>query len=815
LQEPLHFKLKKIEKSIKMFQNYFKTAFRHLLKNKLYSAINIFGLTAGFAACLLIGVYIIHELSYDKFNVKANRIVRATMEYSDAGTVSAIATTGTKVGPHFKRTFPSVEEYTRTYITNRIIKNGDKAFDEAGILYADLAFFKIFSFNIIKGDGATALDALDKIVVSQSMAKKYFGDENALDKTLTLGGKDFRVSAVFEDVPQSSQLKFDFATQFLNLKNVQDETWWTANWITYFLLHNEKDIPVLQQQIANYMKTPAVRKEAGVEGNDYLTFHLEPLTQVHLHSTLNGFEPNGSLTYIYMFAAAALLILIIACANYTNLATALSASRTGEIGMRKVMGASQWQVFMQFIGESSIIAIIAALLAFVLSLFLVPYFNSITGKQFTKSVLLQPMPVIALLVCTILVSFFAGIYPALVLSGTRIMGVLKKGFTFTGGNNILRKTLIVTQFSISVFLIIYTIIILQQMHYMQTKNLGYDKDHIIVLPVNNKMLQDFQNIKEAFAKVPGVESVTASYETPEDIQWGDGITATDEQGEHKLSLNAMPVDLDFIQTMKMQLASGRDFQQSDLAMMDTSNDYANFHQPYIINETLAKKIGWTPEQSINKTIKKNAPGPVLGVVKDFNFTSLHNPVGPLVIFLNRDLTRDFMLRINSNDIQRTVTALETVWKQRVTDTPFSYHFLDEDYNKLYLAEERSSLLFSVAASLAIVLACLGLFALAAFTTIQRTKEIGIRRILGANISSITLLIAKNFLQLVTIAILIAAPLAWWAAHQWLQDFAFRIPVQLSVFMITAIVTVLIALGTVGFHSVRAALMNPVNSLRTE
>ncbi|MEP7141462.1 MAG: ABC transporter permease [Ferruginibacter sp.] len=799
-----------------MFYNYLKITLRNLRKNKLYAAINIFGLTVGLAACLLIGVYINHELSYDKFNANANRIVRATMEYNSAGTVNKGASTGTKVGPQFKRMFPSVEEYTRTFINHNTIKSGDKIFDEPRILYADQPFFKMFSFHLVEGDASTALDGPDKIVITQSMAKKYFGSENALNKTLTSGGKDLMVSAVCEDVPQNSQLKFDFVTQFLNLGNgVKDETWWNANWITYFLVRDDKSIPLLSRQISDYMKSPELRTETRMEGNNYLTYHLEPLTKVHLFSALAGFEPNGSISYIYLFAVIALLILIIACANYTNLATAQSAGRSGEIGMRKVLGASKRQVFIQFIGESSLITSLAAITAFVLAILLIPYFNSITGKQFTANSLLQPIPIIALMIFAVLVSFFAGLYPALVLSGTQIMGVLKKGFLFTGGNNMLRKTLIVVQFGISVFLIIYTVIILQQMHYMQTKNLGYDKDHIVVLPIGGNMLRDFKNIKDALARTPGVEAVTASYETPEYVEWGDGITATDEKGKHDVSLNAMPVDLDFIKTMKMQLISGRDFQQSDFAVMDTSNKGANFHQPYLINETLAKKIGWTPQQAIGRTIEKGVTGPVVGVVKDFNFSSLHDPVGPLLIFLGRDYSRDFMVRINGNDMQATLGRLEMVWKQRVTDIPFNYHFLEDDYNKLYLAEQRTSVLFSVAAGIAIVLACLGLFGLAAFTTVQRTKEIGIRRVLGANLSSITLLVSRNFLQLVGLAILIAVPLAWWAGNKWLQDFAFRIPVKVYVFVATALVTVLIALCTVGYHSVKAALMNPVKSLRTE
>ncbi len=802
-----------------MLKNYFKTALRNLYKNKLYSAINIFGLTVGLAACLLIGIYINHELSYDKFNKKANRIVRTTMEYGKDGTVNKGATTGTKVGPQFKRTFPLVEEYARTFISHNVVKSGDKMFDEPNILYADPAFFKIFSFHIIEGDAATALNEPDKIVITASMAKKYFGSDNyqeAINKIFTSGGKDLRVSAVCEDVPQNSQMKFDFATQFLNLGNgVKEEQWWTANWITYFLLRDKNSITQFQKQVSDYMRTPAVKKEAGLEGNGYLTYHFEPLTKVHLYSSLAGFEPNGSITYVYMFSIIALLILIIACANYTNLATAQSAGRTGEIGIRKVIGASRQQVFMQFMGESSIITFVAAAFALLLSIFLIPHFNSITGNHFNAGILLKPLPIIALIVFSVLVSFFAGLYPALVLSGTQVMGVLKKGFSFTGGNNFLRKALIVAQFGISIFLIIYTVIILQQMDYMQTKNLGYDKEHVVVLPIGGNMLQNFQSLKDAFQQVPGVAGVTASYETPEYVEWGDGITAIDEKGTHDISLNAMPVDLDFIKTMKMQLIAGRDFQQSDFSLMDTNNNNANYQQPYIINETLAKKIGWTPQQSIGRIIENRAKGPVLGVVKDFNFSSLHDPIGPMLIFLGRDFSRDFMLRINGDDMKNTLARLEAVWKQRIPGRPFVYHFLDDDYNKLYLAEQRTSSLFGIAAGLAIILACLGLFGLAAFTTVQRTKEIGIRRVLGANIRGITLLVAKNFLQLVGIAILIAVPLAWWAGNKWLQDFAFRVPVRAYVFVITALVTVLIASCTVGYHALRVALMNPVKSLRSE
>ena len=799
-----------------MFRNYFKTAFRSIAKNKLYSGINIMGLTVGLTACLLIGLFITHELSYDKFNDNSSRIVRVTMEYGNAGVVNTNATTGTKVGPHFKRIFPAVEEYTRSFISQGIIKYGDKVFEEKRILFADPAFFKIFSFPLLEGSSSAALDASDKIVLTKSMAEKYFGDEPAVNKTISAFGKDLVVSAVCQDPPQNSQLKFDFATQFLNLgNNVKEEKWWEANWITYFLVRNQGDIPQLQQQIMAYMKSSDVRAEARLEGNDYLTYHLEPLTKVHLYSKLAGFEPNGDISYIYMFAVIAVLILIIASANYTNLATAQSSGRGNEIGMRKVLGASKRQVFFQFMGESAVITFLSALLALILGIFLIPYFNDVTGKSFSSESIFQPVPIILLILFAMLASFLAGFYPAMILSGTHAMAVLKKGFRIAGGGGSLRKTLIIVQFSISVFLIIYTSIILQQMRFMQNRNLGYSKDHIAVLAIGGKMLNQLPDIKAAITRVRGVEAVTAAYETPEFVEWSDGISVTDEKGEREISLAAMPVDFDFIKTMKMELLAGRDFQQSDLAMMDTANNYAQFRQPYIINEALAKKIGWSPADVIGESIEKGVAGPEVAVVKAFNFSSLREPIGPMLMFLGPGYSRSLMVRLNGEEMKGTLARLEMLWKQRVPGRPFSYHFLDEDYNQLYISEQRSATLFAIAASLAILLACLGLFGLAAFTTIQRTKEIGIRRVLGANLTDITLLVAKNFLVMVGIAILVALPLSWYVGNSWLEDFAYRIDISWWTYILTSLVVLGITLITVSWQAIKTAITRPVNTLRVE
>jgi putative ABC transport system permease protein len=799
-----------------VFRNYLKTAWRNLSKNKLYSAINVIGLMTGLAACLLIGVYIRHELSYDKFHVNARRIARATMEYGSSGTVSASATTGTKVGPQFKRIFPAIEAYVRTFVGTKVVKREERLFEENRILFADDAFFKVFSFPLVKGNASEVINDPGKVVITQSTADKYFGKENPLNKTLTIGDKDYLVSGVCENSPQNSQLKFDFVTQFLNIgNNVKEEQWWTANWVTYLLLKDGQSFGKLQQQVNEYMQSAAVKKEAGLEGSNFLHYKLEPLTSVHLHSPLSGFEPNGNITYIYMFGVIALLILIIACANYTNLATAQSAGRAGEIGMRKVMGASKRQVFFQFIGESSTITVIASVLAWLLSALLIPNFNEVTGKNFSVGDLAQPAPVVMLLAFALFVSLLAGSYPAMILSGTRVMGILKTGFNFTGSKNLLRRTLIVVQFSISVFLIIYTGIILQQMKFLHNKNLGYNKDQVLVLPVDRKMAESYEAIKDAIAAVPGVEAVTASYETPEFVEWGDGIKVTDENGQKEISLNAMPVDLDFTATLQMQMAAGRDFEKSDFSLMDSSDNYKNWRQPYLINEALAKKIGWTPDQAIGKMIDKGATGPVVGVVKDFNFESLHEPVKPLVLFLSRDMSRTLMVRVNNKNVRSAINRLEVAWKQRVPHRPFEYHFLDEDYNKLYVGETRSAALFTISATVAILLACLGLFGLAAFTTVQRVKEIGIRRVLGASTGSIVMLVSKNFLVLVAISIVIAIPLAWYAGYVWLNDFAFRVKIGAPLFGIAAILVILIAFITVGFQAVMTTMANPVKSLRTE
>ncbi len=799
-----------------MVRNYFKMAFRNLTKGKLFTAINLIGLSLGISSCFLIIIYLGNELSYDRFNLKSDRIVRVTMEYKIEDAVNSAAVTGNKVGPQLKRTFPAIEEYVRTYLDHGTVKCNNKIFDEHRILYADPAIFKTFTFKIISGDRTDPLGNPGNLVITHSMARKYFAEQEPLEKIIKVGKREYKITAVCEDVPQNSQIKFDFVTQFLNLKDdLKTENWWSANWVTYLLLKENFSLWQLQDGVNKYMASSDVRQNADLKGNNYLKLNLEPITKVHLYSNLAGLEPNGSINYVVTFTVVALLILAIACANYTNLSTAQSFGRNGEIGIRKVMGASRIQIFMQFICESLLITSISSFCSLIVAVLAMPYFNRITGLQFSFWVLLRPLSIGILAVFTIIVSFLAGFYPALILSGSKVLEVLKKGFSFTGGNNVLQKILIVVQFSASIFLIVYAIIIIQQIKFMMTKDLGYDKDHLVVVPFPVAMLKDFQNTKDALLRVPGVEGITASYETPEFVKWSDAITVSDDKGEHQISVNAMPVDLDFISTMHMSLSSGRDFQNSDFSIMDTSNNYSDFRQAYIINESLARKIGWTPTQAVGKLIKKNSSGPVVGVVRDFNFSSLHDPINPMLIFLSRDFGQVFMIRINGNNIQGTLDKLKQVWTQRAPESIFNYHFLDESYSRLYLSEQRTSILFSFASGLAIILSSLGLFGLAAFTTVKRAKEIGIRRVLGASVISIVILVSKNFIKLVLLAIAIALPVSWWLSHRWLQSFAFRIPEKWQVLMYTSVGTIIIAFCTVGYLAAVESLKNPAKSLKSE
>jgi ABC-type transport system, involved in lipoprotein release, permease component len=795
-----------------MIRNYFKIAWRHLRKNKLYAFVNVVGLSIGISSCLLIGVYILNEMSFDKFHKNSERIVRVTMDYNSGDQQNKVALTGTKVGPQFARTFPQVEAFVRTMKYPRVVSIQDKMYEEKNFMYADSAFFEMFSFPLMNGDAKTALDAPDKIVLTESSAEKYFGSNDPVGKILKVDGKDFIVSGVAKDPPSNTQLKFDMVASFNALRAAQNEKWWEANYVTYLLLNNKDQIVPLQKQISTYMKGVA-RNELKMEGNSYLTYHLEPLASVHLYSDLEGFEPNNNIIYIYVLAIVAILILVIACVNYTNLSTAQSTGRSTEVGVRKVLGADRKQLFNQFISGSLLITLFASGMALALSVILLPYFNKLSGKELSSTVFFVPQTIISLLILSVIVAFASGSYPAFILSNRKVMDILRSGFRITG-NNSLKKTLIVFQFVISIFLIISTVIILQQLSYIRNKDLGYNKDHILVLPADQKIVEHYDDLKNALTLNPGVESVTGAYTSPTNIGWSDGLKKTEDAGKG-ISVNAIPVDEDFVKTMGLKIVAGRDYSYSDVQQMDTSNHNNNHKYSFILNESAAKGLGWTPEEAIGKSVSKGDEGIVKAVVKDFHFRSFHEPIRPLVIFLDKSMIHQILVKVSGAQTSTTLKGLEKTWKSRITHRPFEYHFLDEDYNALYKTEQRAAGVFTAFSTLAILLACLGLFALTAFAIVQRTKEIGIRKVLGATISDLLMLFSKDFISLVIIAFVIAAPIAFYASNSWLQNFTYKIQIQWWIFLLAGLATLIIAFITISLQAIKTSLINPVKNLRTE
>jgi putative ABC transport system permease protein len=797
-----------------MLPNFFRFTFRQMARQKGFTFINILGLTVGLTSCILIGLFITDELSYDRFHANGDRIARVTMEFGRGGTSRPIATTGTKAGPQFKRIFPAIEDYTRTYLNSAVVTTGEEHFKEKRFLYADPSFFSIFSFPIIKGD-PNPLKSNENIVLTETAAKKYFGTTDVIGKTLTVDDtKGYKVSAVVRDPPRNSQLKFDFVVSFYNLDASKHEIWYTANYITYLLLRRGAGIAQLQSGLDSYMASPEVRKDADLEKGDYLKMHLEPLYKVHLYSPLAGFEPNGNITYVYVLMAIAVLILVIACFNYTNLAIALATARTGEIGIRKVLGALQRQLFARFTGETLLMTGIALILSVVIAISLLPLFNDMTGKQLVAADILQFRTLLAILITALVIGFLAGAYPALVLTNTRLITILRSGFRVAGGQGGLRRTLIVLQFVISLFLIITTVVILQQMSYIRNKDLGMDRDHVLVLPIDYKILDRYEPLKTAVAGMPGVVSVSGTTDLPISVAWGDFLTAMTDHGKVSFNINTIPVDLNYLKTMKMQLVAGTDFTVADFIWNTWAKDSTKPGR-YILNETAVRDLGWTPQEAIGKTVDRGTPGIVKGVVKDFNFRTMHDPIGPLMLSADPSYIRAMLVRVSGDQLPSTINRIEAAWKTYMPSRAFSYHFMDEDFNRLYLSEQRTARLFTTFASLAILLACLGLFGLAAITTVQRTKEIGIRKVMGADVLQICMLISKSFLRLVAIAILIAAPLAWLAAGKWLETFAYRISIQFWIFLAAGAGVVLLAFAVVSYHALRAANINPAKSLKTE
>lgn len=794
-----------------MLRNYFKIAFRNLWRHKIFSLINIMGLAIGMTACILIYLYISFELSYDSFHRKADHIYRIVSDLKTPDEVIRQNVPAPAVAPNLKDEFPEVSAFVRMTSWDDIaVKKGDIKLIEKTITWADSSFFEIFDFGLLKGDPHTALKEPHTVVISERTAKKYFGKSDPIGQTLQFadGSLVAKVTGVMKNIPENSQIKAELLLSMSTVSTEMapdlDKDWGSYGGYAYLLLKPGTDAKALERKFPAFLekRNGAAMKKAQM----YPTLTLEPLRDVYLHSTRDG-QKKENISNVYVFAVVAVFILLIACFNFVNLTTARSADRAREVGIRKVAGAERRQLTKQFIGESLAICLIAFLLAILFSSVLLPSFNYLAGKTISHSIFENVYCLLALFLAAVGVGVLAGIYPALVLSSYKPVIVLKG--KYSGGSNglLLRKVLVVSQFAISIGLIVATIIVYNQMNYMRSRDLGFSKDQIIVM---NTYGDPAKNVfRQALDQMPAVKSVAMSANVPGSVNSSAYSEIENKKGVLQVTaLDLYFVDFDYIDQFKMKIIAGRGFSR---------NFGTDSTQAMVLNESAVKLLGYaSPQEAIGKRYKQwGSEGKIIGVIKDFNFRSLQQPINPLSMRMNREYYYLLSVNISAVDLPATITAIEKKWKELIPSWPFNYYFMDEFFDRQYRSEERFGKLFLNFAILAILISCLGLFGLASYSTLQRTKEIGIRKVLGASVASIVGLLSKDFLKLVAIAALIAFPVAWFAMDKWLQDFAYRIGVSWAAFVLAGILTTLIALFTISFQAIRAAIANPVRSLRAE
>lgn len=807
-----------------MIKNYLKIAFRNLWKNKGYSAINIFGLAAGLAITLLIVLYVLDELSYDRFHEKADRIYRIDSDIRFGGSDLKLPVTPDPMGATLKKDYPQVEQFTRIYASegSKLIKKGNDYITEVKIAYADSTFFDVFTFPIISGNPRTVLNDPNTAVISEAGAMKYFGTKDVIGKVLeTNDNAAFKITAVMKDMPPNAHFHFDILLSMDNL-DYQFGNYLSANFHTFILLQKGID-PVIfkrifpefiekyilpQAQALMQIKSMDEFKKAG----NNLEYSLIPLTKIHLHS--NRFPElgtNGDIQNIYIFSAVALFILLIACINFMNLSTARSANRAREVGIRKVLGTERKSLVWQFMTESILVTYIALIIALGITLFMLPFFNDVASKNLKFSNLFNARFIPYLLLIPLVVGILAGSYPALFLSSFKPITVLKGNLSTGFKKSRLRSTLVIFQFATTIFLIFATIIVYTQLSYIQNRKIGFNKDQVLIIDNSDALGPKAESFKTEIMKLTGVSNGTLSSYLPVSNSSRSNTSYSTEavfDMKNAINLQNWTIDADYLQTMGMEIKKGRNF----------SKEYGTDSSAIIINESSAAILGF--EDPIGKNIysldndAKQKKYTIIGVVNNFNFESLREEVGPLMFLYGRS-TGSSIFKVNTKDLKPLLASIQSTWKNMAPGMPFSYRFLDESFDSMYRAEQRMGKLALAFAILAIIVACMGLFGLATYASEQRVKEIGIRKVLGASVSNITEMLSRDFLKLIVIAAVIAFPLAWWAMHQWLQNFAYRVGIQWWVFMVAASLALFIAVITISFQAIKAAVANPVKSLRTE
>ncbi|MDB5143990.1 MAG: hypothetical protein JWQ66_2703 [Mucilaginibacter sp.] len=804
-----------------MIKNYLKTAWRNLVNNKVTSLISVAGLAVGIACFLLLATYLINELRYDRFNANADRIVRLTFNYKSAEDNSEknIAITPTAPVPVFTQGFSDIANGVRIInysdFKPATVQYGDKLFHEKKVLLADEDFFKIFSFKFIAGSPASSLTPVGSIVITESTARKYFGNDNPIGKFLKLDKtNNMLVTGVIEDVPAYSQLKFDMVGSYSIMPRSKTRIWDSANDYSYLLLKPGVNPKSLEQRINSYVNT--LLKEDFKSGSRSW-YTLEPLTKVHLYTkTIDNLEPSGNIKYIYILGFVAIILLLLACINFLNLVTAKSIERAREIGVRKVMGALREQLFIQFMTEAAIITFVSLMIGVLLAWLSFPGFSNFSGHQLSFSTWNMSWLSAGLFSLFILVTLIAGTYPSLYLSAFKPVVTLKGNATGIAGGGMLRKSLVVFQFVVSVFFIISTIIAGKQLQYIQQLDTGINRSQVVVLDIGGMPFSKIQPFKEEIMQGQNVTSVSASYDSPVNVRGGYVINGADgKAGKFELSVTAVPVERNFVNALGIKLIAGHNFTLGDEQQILPAG-FEKRKYSFIINETAAKALGWKPEEAIGKRISMNGrAGEIRAVARDFNFASLHQEITPIVIMPEYDYFGKLLIKISGNNVVNTLTNIKNSWKSFYPNVPFESHFLDQEYDEMYQTEQRTGGILMVFTVVCIFISCLGLFGLAVFSTKQRIKEVGIRKVLGASVINIVGLISFDFLKLVLFSILIASPIAWYAMNKWLQDFVYRTHIQWWAFALAGGLAVLIAFITVGYQSVKAALANPVKSLKSE
>lgn len=809
-----------------MIKNYLTVAWRNLKKNKVYSFLNITGLAIGLASFLLIALYIMDEVSYDRYNANADRIYRINSDIKLGGGELHMPVTSDMMGQLLIKDDPSIEQYTRIYNSSgpKMIKKDKVFIIENRVAHVDSTFFDVFTLPAISGNTHTALNEPNTVAITESSAKKYFGSTDVLGKIIETNDEktpDYKITAVIKDIPSNSHFHFDF---LFSMKNA-DYQWGqmtSHNFHTYLLLKKGADYKQVQKNFDRYIDKyvlPSVRKFIKISSMDdfkkagnQLEYSLIPLTKIHLHSD-RSFElsATGNIQYVYIFGAVALFILLIACINFMNLTTARSAGRAKEVGIRKVLGTERRFLIFQFLTESTLMVIFSLILAIVVAYLVLPQFNQVSNKTLTLGGLFSPYILPLLLALPLVVGLLAGSYPAFYLSSFRPIEVLKGKLKISGGSVSLRSVLVVFQFATSVILIVGTLVIYKQLNYIQTRDLGYSKDQ--VLTIENTYTLGDQDIafKNSVLQMTGVQSGTLSSFLPvSNSSRNDNTFFKDATMDisGSIDMQTWRVDYDYMKTMGMQILRGRNF----------SPDYGSDSGAVVINETTAQFLHYADPIG-QKIYTSDNPGKIksytiIGVVKNFNFESLKQGIGPLGFFLGkRSAMASF--KVNTKNVTALVSKIETLWKQMSPAMPFNYSFLDESFNEMYQSENRVGKIAILFSTLAILIACMGLFGLATFIAEQRTKEIGIRKVLGASVQGIVGLLSKEFIKLVAIAFIIAAPISVWIMNRWLNDFTYRIHLEWWLVGIAGVLALLIALLTVSFQAIRAAVANPVNSLKNE